>query len=140
MGTSTKLAWETLDYAGFSKTYNSDYMVSDSASTAFAMYSGVKTAGYTMGFDNTIKRLDLSSEEAATEVDTVLDWAQQAGKKMDIMLGGGRAAWLPRTELRWDYDSDEWNCTRWDGRNLINEWKGNHSGGVYIENKTELMN
>ena len=64
----------------------------------------------------------------------------EAGKKMDIMLGGGRAAWLPRTELRWDYDSDEWNCTRWDGRNLINEWKGNHSGGVYIENKTELMN
>jgi len=204
--TSTKLAWETLDYAGLSKTYNSDYMVSDSASTAFAMYSGVKTAGYTMGYDNTIRRLDLTSEEGATEVDTVLDWAQQAGKKtgfvtntrmghatpaalyaktvsrfwecendmvkdiedgiitqedidtyqprditrqlvenqagkkMDIMLGGGRAAWLPRTDLRWDYDSDEWNCTRWDGRNLIEEWSGNHSGGVYIENRTELMN
>ena len=55
------------------------------------------------------------------------------------MLGGGRAAWQPREELRWDYDSDEWNCTRWDGRNLINEWKGNHTGGIYMENRTELM-
>merc|ERR1719431_14555 len=63
----------------------------------------------------------------------------EAGKKIDIMLGGGRAAWLPRDELRWDYDSDDWNCTRWDGRNLIQEWKGNHTGGVYIENRTELM-
>ena len=30
-------------------------MVPDSASTAFAMYSGVKTTGYTMGYDNTIR-------------------------------------------------------------------------------------
>ena len=37
------------------QTYNSDYMVPDSASTAFAMYSGVKTTGYTMGYDNTIR-------------------------------------------------------------------------------------
>ena len=56
------------------------------------------------------------------------------------MLGGGKAAWMPRTETRWDYDSDEWNCTRWDRRNLIEEWKGNHTNGVFIENKTELMN
>ena len=66
---------------------------------------------------------------------------EEAGKKMDIMLGGGRAAWQPRDQKdqRWDYDTDEWNCTRWDGRNLIEEWQGNHTGGVYIENRTELM-
>jgi len=206
-GSSAQLAWEKLPYVGLSKTYNSDFMVPDSASTAFAMYSGVKTTGYTMGYDNSIEYMHLESEENATKVDTILDWAQafgkktgfvtntrmghatpaalysktvsrfwecendwrkdvedgrisqadideykprditvqlveeEAGKKMDIMLGGGRAAWQPRDQKdqRWDYDTDEWNCTRWDGRNLIEEWQGNHTGGVYIENRTELM-
>ena len=65
----------------------------------------------------------------------------EAGKKIDIMLGGGRSSWLPREEddLRFDYDTDDWNCTRWDGRNLIDEWMMNHTGGVYVENRTELM-
>ena len=56
-------------------------MVPDSASTAFAMYTGVKTTGYTMGYDNTIRYLDMSSEPNATKVKTILDWAQEAGKK-----------------------------------------------------------
>ena len=56
-------------------------MVPDSASTAFAMYSGVKTTGYTMGFDNSIGQLDLSSAVNATRPTTVLDWAQEVGKK-----------------------------------------------------------
>merc|ERR1719244_2088352 len=80
-GSSASLSWESFPYVGLSKTYNSDYMVSDSASTAFAMYSGVKTAGYTMGYDNTIVNMKLDSVENATEVDTILHWAQAAGKK-----------------------------------------------------------
>jgi len=209
-GNSAQLSWENFPYVGLSKTYNSDFMVSDSASTAFAMYSGVKTTGYTMGYDNTVDYMFPSSAENATEVETILHWAQQAGKKtgfvtttrlshatpaalysktvsrfwecendiledigdgrfgvsqdeydtykpqditvqlvdseagkkVDIMLGGGRASWLPKEDsnLRFDYDTDEWNCTRQDGRNLIEEWKGNHTGGVYMENRTELMN
>ena len=63
----------------------------------------------------------------------------EAGQKIDIMLGGGGASWVPRGELRWDYDTDDWNCTRSDGRNLIEEWKGNHTGGEYVANRTELM-
>jgi len=66
----------------------------------------------------------------------------EAGKKIDIMLGGGRASWQPRDEssTRWDYDTYDWNCTRLDGRNLIEEWEGNHTGGRYVENRDELMN
>ena len=48
----------------------------DSSSTAFAMYSGVKTTGYTMGYDNTIGYMDLKSEGNATRPSTILDWAQ----------------------------------------------------------------
>ena len=49
-------------------------MVPDSSSTAFAMYTGVKTSGYTMGYDYSVRYMDMSSQENATEVTTVLDW------------------------------------------------------------------
>merc|ERR1719397_489762 len=65
----------------------------------------------------------------------------QAGKNIDIMLGGGRASWLPKndSETRWDYDTYDWDCNRLDRRNLIEEWKGNHTGGRYVKNRDELM-
>ena len=86
-GSSTMLSWEEFPHVGLSKTYNADYMVSDSASTAFAMYSGVKTSGYTMGFDHSVRYMDMSSEENATEVSTILHWAQDVGLT-------GAAEWL----------------------------------------------
>ena len=79
-GSSSSLSWEEFPHVALSKTYNSDYMVSDSASTAFAMYSGVKTSGYTMGYDYSVRYMDMSSEQNATEVTTILDWAQATGE------------------------------------------------------------
>ena len=64
------------------QTYNSDYMVPDSASTAFAMYSGVKTSGYTMGFDNTVGYMELDTVENANRPSTILDWAQVKWKSL----------------------------------------------------------
>ena len=55
-------------------------MVPDSSSTAFAMYTGVKTSGYTMGYDYSVSYMNISSQENATEVTTVLDWAQERGQ------------------------------------------------------------
>ena len=60
-------------------------MVPDSSSTAFAMYSGVKTTGYTMGFDNTIGYMKLETVENATRPTTILDWAQVT-HKTDLKL------------------------------------------------------
>ena len=53
-GASSKLAWEAFPHVGLSKTYNVNSMVPDSAATAFAMFSGVKTNYYTLGYDNSI--------------------------------------------------------------------------------------
>jgi hypothetical protein len=44
------------------------------------MFTGVKTNYYTMGFDNTVDMGNVSSEETATKVDSILTWAQKAGK------------------------------------------------------------
>ena len=54
-GASSKLAWEEFPHVGLSKTYNVNSMVPDSAATAFAMFSGVKTNYYTLGYDSSIQ-------------------------------------------------------------------------------------
>ena len=61
------------------QTYSVTGMVPDSASTASAMFSGVKTASWTMGYDSHIVADDPSSVEVATPVKTILDWAQERG-------------------------------------------------------------
>ena len=62
------------------QTYCVDHQTPDSASTASAMFSGVKTNYYTMGFDNSIELGNWTSEQNAAKVDTILHWAQEAGK------------------------------------------------------------
>ena len=36
--------------------------------------------GYTMGYDYSVRYMDMSSQENATEVTTILDWAQDKGE------------------------------------------------------------
>ncbi len=62
------------------QTYCVDAQTPDSAATANAMFTGVKTNYYTMGFDNTIDMGNVTSEDDATKVDSILKWAQDAGK------------------------------------------------------------
>ena len=80
-GVSSNLSWDKFPHVGLSKTYNSNAMVPDSAATAFAMFSGVKTNYYTMGYDSSIKKGDPGSMSNAQEVKTVLEWAQDEGMK-----------------------------------------------------------
>ena len=52
----------------------------DSAATASAIYSGVKTMGYSMGYDSSIDHNDPASMLEAQKVTTLLTYAQEAGK------------------------------------------------------------
>ena len=47
------LEWEKFPFSGQSKTYNVDYQVPDSAGTATALFSGVKTNMAVLGIDKT---------------------------------------------------------------------------------------
>jgi alkaline phosphatase len=76
---SDYLAFERMPHMGHSKTYDTDYQTADSASTASALFSGVKTKYKTIGYDSSIERNDPSSMLTATEVTTVMTWAQEAG-------------------------------------------------------------
>lgn len=77
-GEENQLSFETLPHVAFSKTYNVDAQVSDSASTMTAMVSGVKTVTGVLGVDETVRRGDHSSVEGA-HVLTILEEAEARG-------------------------------------------------------------
>jgi alkaline phosphatase len=68
------------------QTYSLNEQTPDSAATASALFSGVKTQSTTMGFDSSIVPKDASSMLTATQVETVLTWAQEAHKKTGNVL------------------------------------------------------
>ena len=78
LGEGNRLSFEELPFVAFSKTYNTDAQVSDSASTMTAMVTGVKTRTGVLGVDERIRRSDHTSVEA-TRVPTILEQAEARG-------------------------------------------------------------
>ncbi|XP_060561805.1 alkaline phosphatase, tissue-nonspecific isozyme-like, partial [Ruditapes philippinarum] len=83
-GEESVLAFEEFPNVALSKTYNVDRQTADSAGTATAMMSGVKTNYYLVGLDARATSGDCLSAEGK-EVETLLDWAQAAGKRTGIV-------------------------------------------------------
>ena len=52
-GEESILIWEKFPFSGHSKTYNTDKQVPDSAGTATALFTGVKTRMGVLGIDGT---------------------------------------------------------------------------------------
>ncbi|CAF3711944.1 unnamed protein product [Rotaria sp. Silwood1] len=75
---------EQLTHLGLSKTYNIDHQTPDSAATATAYLCGVKAQLGTIGVDGRAKRSDCPSS-IGTDVDSIVDWAQNEGKKVGII-------------------------------------------------------
>ena len=63
------------------QTYNVDRQTPDSAATATALFSGVKTNFHTLGYDSNIRKGSAESIKTAKKLDTILDWGQAAGKR-----------------------------------------------------------
>ena len=63
-----------------SQTYCVDRQTPDSACTASALYSGIKTNYGTLGYDSGVEQDNDSSVTASNEVTTILKWAQDSGK------------------------------------------------------------
>lgn len=84
-GESHKLAFEELlPYAALSKTYTHDAQVADSAPTATAMVSGVKSVNGTIGVTQAIKHESCASVKGA-EVTTIFEQAERAGLATGIV-------------------------------------------------------
>ncbi|KAH8271213.1 hypothetical protein KR018_001446, partial [Drosophila ironensis] len=58
------------------------------------------------------------------------------GQKLNVILGGGRENFLPQQMI----DSSGAPGRRMDGRNLIQEWKNQHTNSAhYVENRKQLL-
>ena len=66
------------------QTYNVDRQTPDSAATATALFSGIKTNYYTLGFDANIKVGSAKSMKKAKKLDSIIDWGQSAGKRTGL--------------------------------------------------------
>ncbi|XP_075427088.1 intestinal-type alkaline phosphatase-like isoform X2 [Ascaphus truei] len=80
--------------------------------------------------------------DANMPTDTVCqDVAQQliSNGDIDVILGGGRKYMTPERTPDPEYPTDpKQNGLRRDGRNLIEEWVGAHTGAQYVWNKEQL--
>lgn len=62
------------------QTFNVNQQTPDSASTASALYSGIKTIHDTLGYDSSIIYDNATSMLTANKVSNILIWAQEVGK------------------------------------------------------------
>lgn len=184
-GEENFLSFENFPYSGLSKTYNTDSQTPDSAGTATAMLSGVKTKIGVLGVNDKIIRADCSTI-AGSSVPTLLEKAEIAGFKtgvvttttvthatpaasyahsasrnweatapegcidiatqllefnkgdgIEVVLGGGRANFLPNTIA--DPEHKEILGLRTDDKNLITEWQKRNPKGEFIWNRDQLV-
>ena len=84
-GEESYLTFERFPHVALSKTYCADRQTPDSASTASAIYSGVKTNFKTMGYDNSIIYENISSQLTANKVETIFQWALDANKDVGFV-------------------------------------------------------
>lgn len=61
------------------QTYNTDFQVADSAGTATAFLSGVKTKFQVIGYDDTIETSVCASAENAESLRSIIDDAVEEG-------------------------------------------------------------
>merc|ERR1719167_310483 len=86
LGEEESLTWEDFPYTGLYKTYNTDKQVPDSAGTATALFTGVKTKFGMLGLDQRAesKKCDPPLIKAAT-VSSVANWASAQGKEVGLV-------------------------------------------------------
>lgn len=77
-GESNSIAVDTFPYLGLAKTYSHDGQVSDSAPTATAMVSGVKTNNGVIGVNTNVQQGDCAAEEG-NAVKTIFEIAEEKG-------------------------------------------------------------
>ncbi|XP_040570997.1 alkaline phosphatase-like [Lepeophtheirus salmonis] len=80
-GEESYLSFDKFPHIGLSKVYNVDAQSPDSAATASALYSGIKTNYYCVGLDNSCKKGSLESHvNESAWVTNIMTWSQLANK------------------------------------------------------------
>lgn len=83
-GDEAVLPKETFPHLALSKTYNTNAQTPDSAGTAVAMNSGIKTKSGVIGVDETLRRGECADVEGAT-VENIAEALAQGGKSVGVV-------------------------------------------------------
>ncbi|XP_071534051.1 alkaline phosphatase-like [Panulirus ornatus] len=108
-GEEGALSFETFPHVGLSKTYNVDKQVSDSASTATAYLTGVKTKYKTIGVDGSVVYKDCASVNDENKIYSIVKWAQEAGKRTGVVTSTRVTHATPAATYAHVADRD-WEC------------------------------
>lgn len=111
-GEEGSLFWESFPYVALAKTYNTDYQVPDSAGTATAFLSGVKTKFQVIGYDDTIETSVCASAASAESLRSIVDDAVEEGKLAGIVSTArmthatNAAGYAHSPDRNWESDKD----------------------------------
>ena len=182
-GEEYRLSYEQFPNLALAKTYNTNAQTPDSAGTASAFLTGVKTRQGVISVNSTVERGNCQSA-LNNGVTTILELAEQAGKStgvvttarvthatpaaayahsadrnfeddsaltaeqkadgctdiasqalnadMEVVFGGGRRHFLPKTTT----DGEGKSGKRTDGRDLTKEWVSKFNNASYIWNQS----
>lgn len=110
-GEEHQLSWETFPHTALSKTYNTNQQVPDSAGTATAMYTGVKTSAGVLGVAPDVQRGDCAAADAGA-LRSFWDSASEAGLRLGLVSSARlthatpAAAYAHSSERNWEYDAE----------------------------------
>lgn len=110
-GEENMLSFEHMPWTGLSKTYSSDAQVADSAATATAMMTGVKTKSDVLGVTADIVPSDCPSS-LAHSVPTLLELAEDAGRATGVVTttrvthATPASAYAHAANRDWESDAD----------------------------------
>lgn len=110
-GEENVLSFETFPYTGLAKTYNTNQQTPDSAGTATAMLSGVKTKAGVIGLTNNARR-GKCANRSASETRSIIDLAEDAGLSTGIVTTARvthatpAAAYAKSPDRDWEGDID----------------------------------
>lgn len=190
-GESFATAMDRLEQTALVKTYSHDGQVSDSAPTATAIMSGIKTRNGVIGVGPeslvgdcpsglahpvpsllgmaqqaglatgvvTTTGITHATPAAAYAHTPMRDWESDArmpaeaiaqgctdiarqlvegpiGARLDVVMGGGRSAFLPATAADPEY-ADKTGARR-DGRDLLAQWRAANPRGSFVWNSAQL--
>lgn len=104
-GEEEVLSFDHFPNIGLSKTYNTDRQVPDSAGTATALFTGVKTKYGVIGVDYSVTQ----TNEAAASVSNIMEWAQAVGKRTGIVTTTRVTHATPAATYAHSFDRN-WEC------------------------------
>lgn len=117
-GEEENLSFDHFPNTGFSKTYNIDRQVPDSAGTATAMFTGVKTKVGVIGVDNTVTE----TNEVAASLSNIMEWAQAVGKRTGVVTTTRVTHATPASTYAHSFNRN-WECEAKVPANLRNKTK-----------------